>query len=108
MSTNKLRAAQAQAATEKAYSGADIADWRPEDERFWATTGKAIATRNLWISIPNLLIGFAVDLLMVAVKIAAPGLGGGEHVLAHPRGDRRTADIAIDDTDRYVGSQVPP
>ena len=38
----------------------DIADWRPEDERFWESTGKKIAYRNLWISIPALLCGFAV------------------------------------------------
>lgn len=41
-------------------SRADIADWRPEDERFWASTGKSIAYRNLWLSIPALLCGFAV------------------------------------------------
>ena len=37
-----------------------IADWRPEDEQFWETTGKHIAYRNLWISVPALLCGFAV------------------------------------------------
>ena len=41
-------------------SAADIADWRPEDEQFWETTGKKIAYRNLWISVPALLCGFAV------------------------------------------------
>ena len=45
---------------ETTYSKADIADWRPEDNTFWETTGKRIANRNLWISIPNLLCGFAV------------------------------------------------
>ena len=40
--------------------GADIADWRPEDPQFWEATGKRIAYRNLWISIPSLLCGFAV------------------------------------------------
>ncbi|PKO29326.1 MAG: antiporter [Betaproteobacteria bacterium HGW-Betaproteobacteria-9] len=40
--------------------GADIADWRPEDERFWETRGKKVAYRNLWISVPALLCGFAV------------------------------------------------
>jgi NNP family nitrate/nitrite transporter-like MFS transporter len=40
--------------------GADIADWRPEDEQFWESTGKRIAYRNLWISVPALLCGFAV------------------------------------------------
>jgi MFS transporter, NNP family, nitrate/nitrite transporter len=41
-------------------SGADIADWRLEDDAFWESTGKRIAYRNLWISIPALLCGFAV------------------------------------------------
>ena len=41
-------------------SGADITDWRPEDEKFWEKTGKRIAYRNLWISVPSLLCGFAV------------------------------------------------
>lgn len=38
----------------------DIDDWRPEDDQFWESTGKRIAYRNLWISIPALLCGFAV------------------------------------------------
>ena len=86
----------------------------PRDVRFCSLCGGDLLIPRIKGALPGvgfvveLLIGFAVDLLMVAVKIAAPGLGGGEHVLAHPRGDRRTADIAIDDTDRYVGSQVPP
>ncbi|OGB59842.1 MAG: antiporter [Burkholderiales bacterium RIFOXYD12_FULL_59_19] len=41
-------------------SGADIVDWRAEDTQFWETTGKKIAYRNLWISVPALLCGFAV------------------------------------------------
>ena len=41
-------------------SGADIVDWRPEDTQFWESTGKKIAYRNLWISVPALLCGFAV------------------------------------------------
>jgi NNP family nitrate/nitrite transporter-like MFS transporter len=41
-------------------SGADVADWRPEDTAFWESTGKKIAYRNLWISVPALLCGFAV------------------------------------------------
>jgi len=34
--------------------------WDVEDQDFWESTGKSIANRNLWISIPNLLCGFAV------------------------------------------------
>jgi MFS transporter, NNP family, nitrate/nitrite transporter len=41
-------------------TGADIGDWRPEDNAFWEATGKKIAYRNLWISVPALLCGFAV------------------------------------------------
>ncbi|HEY5580872.1 MAG TPA: antiporter [Rhodoferax sp.] len=44
----------------KTQCSADIDDWRPEDERFWESTGKKIAYRNLWISVPSLLCGFAV------------------------------------------------
>jgi len=43
-----------------AQSRADIADWRPEDEKFWESTGKRVAYRNLWISVPALLCGFAI------------------------------------------------
>jgi MFS transporter, NNP family, nitrate/nitrite transporter len=34
--------------------------WDVEDQEFWESTGKPIASRNLWISIPNLLCGFSV------------------------------------------------
>jgi NNP family nitrate/nitrite transporter-like MFS transporter len=34
--------------------------WEVENEEFWDSTGKRIAQRNLWISIPSLLCGFAV------------------------------------------------
>jgi NNP family nitrate/nitrite transporter-like MFS transporter len=40
--------------------GPDIADWRPEDEAFWQSTGQRVAYRNLWLSVPALLCGFAV------------------------------------------------
>jgi NNP family nitrate/nitrite transporter-like MFS transporter len=38
----------------------DVAEWNIEDEAFWNSTGKRIAYRNLWISVPALLCGFAV------------------------------------------------
>jgi len=41
-------------------SGATLTDWRPEDEQFWESTGKKVAYRNLWISVPALLCGFAI------------------------------------------------
>jgi MFS transporter, NNP family, nitrate/nitrite transporter len=47
----------------------------PKTTTFWATTGKAIATRNLWISIPNLLIGFAVWLMWGIITVQMLNLG---------------------------------
>jgi len=38
----------------------NIKEWNVEDENFWTKTGKKIATKNLWISIPALLLAFAV------------------------------------------------
>ena len=46
--------------TTQGQSNADIADWLPEDERFWESTGNQIAYSNLCISIPALLCGFAI------------------------------------------------
>jgi NNP family nitrate/nitrite transporter-like MFS transporter len=40
--------------------GVDIAKWDVEDAAFWESTGKRVAYRNLWISVPALLCGFAV------------------------------------------------
>jgi MFS transporter, NNP family, nitrate/nitrite transporter len=38
----------------------NIEKWDVEDEGFWKSTGKKIATRNLWCSIPALLLAFSV------------------------------------------------
>lgn len=43
-----------------AGGGTDIAKWDVEDPGFWESTGKRVAYRNLWISVPSLLCGFAV------------------------------------------------
>ena len=40
--------------------GADIAKWDVEDNAFWESQGKRIAYRNLMISVPSLLCGFAI------------------------------------------------
>lgn len=39
---------------------ARITRWEPENEQFWESEGKRHANRNLWISIPALLLAFAV------------------------------------------------
>ncbi len=49
--------------------------WDVEDEQFWNSTGKKIATRNLWISIPSLLCGFAVWLYWSIITVQMINLG---------------------------------
>ncbi len=57
--------------------GQDLRDWKPEDESFWNSKGKKIATRNLWISIPSLLSGFAVWLYWGIITVQMINLGFG-------------------------------
>jgi NNP family nitrate/nitrite transporter-like MFS transporter len=45
---------------ESGLAGADIQNWDVEDNAFWEAQGKRIAYRNLMISVPALLCGFAV------------------------------------------------
>ena len=59
----------------KAMSPATLEDWRPEDEDFWKTTGQRIARRNLWISIPCLLLAFSVWLVWSVVVAKLPSIG---------------------------------
>lgn len=56
-------------------SAADITEWDPEDEAFWEREGKRIAHRNLWVSIPALLAGFAVWLYWSVVTVQMLNLG---------------------------------
>jgi NNP family nitrate/nitrite transporter-like MFS transporter len=49
--------------------------WTPEDRAFWALEGQAIATRNLWISVPALFLAFAVWQLMSVVAVKLPQIG---------------------------------
>lgn len=55
--------------------GGLIHDWRPEDEQFWAAGGKQVANRNLWISIPALLLAFSVWMVWSAVIVRLPDIG---------------------------------
>ena len=52
-----------------------ITDWRPEVPEFWEGGGKKVATRNLWISIPALLLAFAVWMVWSAVIVNLPEIG---------------------------------
>lgn len=56
-------------------SGVDLHRWEPENAVFWESEGRRIANRNLWISIPSLLCGFAVWLMwgIITVQMANAG-----------------------------------
>ncbi|MCQ4326448.1 antiporter [Stutzerimonas stutzeri] len=53
----------------------NIEKWDVEDQTFWDTTGKRVANRNLWISIPSLLMGFAIWLMWGIVTVQMLNLG---------------------------------
>ena len=52
-----------------------IDDWRPEDPAFWNSKGKKIAARNLWLSIPALLLSFSVWMVWSVVVAKLPQVG---------------------------------
>jgi NNP family nitrate/nitrite transporter-like MFS transporter len=52
-----------------------IADWRPEDEEFWRSGGRAVARRNLWISTYCLMLSFAVWMVWSVVVARLPAIG---------------------------------
>ena len=57
----------------------NISNWNVEDNEFWQSTGKKIATKNLWISIPALLLAFAVWIMwsVIATKMKEFGFNFG-------------------------------
>lgn len=52
-----------------------ITDWRPEDPVFWQAVGSRVADRNLAISVPALLLAFAVWMMFSAVTVSLPKIG---------------------------------
>lgn len=52
-----------------------LTTWNPEDKEFWEREGKAIATRNLWISIPALFLAFAVWMVWSVVVVNLTSIG---------------------------------
>lgn len=54
---------------------ADLYKWEPEDNEFWTSQGRSIANRNLWISIPCLLCGFAVWLYWGIITVQMMNAG---------------------------------
>ena len=53
----------------------NIKEWDVENQKFWESTGKKIANRNLWISIPSLLLGFAIWLMWGIITVQMLNLG---------------------------------
>lgn len=49
--------------------------WNPEDPALWNSSGKQIAKRNLWISIPALFLAFAVWMVWSVVVVNLPNIG---------------------------------
>ncbi|HEU4956008.1 MAG TPA: MFS transporter, partial [Sphingomicrobium sp.] len=52
-----------------------IADWRPEEEEFWRSGGRAVARRNLWVSTYCLMLSFAVWMVWSVVVARLPAIG---------------------------------
>jgi NNP family nitrate/nitrite transporter-like MFS transporter len=52
-----------------------LTTWTPEDKQFWEQEGKTVASRNLWISIPALLLAFAVWMVWSMVVVKLPDIG---------------------------------
>jgi NNP family nitrate/nitrite transporter-like MFS transporter len=61
--------------TESSVKGADIQKWDVEDNAFWDSQGKRVAYRNLWISVPALLCGFAVWGMWGIITVQMMNLG---------------------------------
>ncbi len=53
----------------------NLNQWNAEDEGFWQSNGSRIAYRNLWISVPALLCGFAVWLMWGIIAVQMSNLG---------------------------------
>ncbi|HYG85928.1 MAG TPA: MFS transporter [Azospirillum sp.] len=51
------------------------AEWQPEDAGFWAEQGRALAIRNLCISIGALVLAFAVWMVWSTIVVLLPGAG---------------------------------
>ncbi|WP_071675169.1 NarK family nitrate/nitrite MFS transporter [Nioella nitratireducens] len=61
--------------TQIGQQGHTLTDWRPEDAQFWKKRGHSVAARNLWISIPNLLLAFSVWMVWSVVVAKMPAIG---------------------------------
>ena len=60
-------------------SKVNIEEWNVEDDGFWKSTGKAIAIKNLCISVPCVLLSFAIWIMwgIIITKLKAFGYNFG-------------------------------
>jgi len=70
-----LRTARPVDVVSRRRGGRRIDDWRPEDPRFWETTGRRVAYRNLGWSIGTEFLGFVVWQLWSVVAVLLPKAG---------------------------------
>lgn len=54
---------------------ARITRWDPEDQQFWEAEGKKHARRNLWISVPSLMLAFIVWQIWSVVAVRLNDIG---------------------------------
>lgn len=52
-----------------------IQEWKIDDEKFWTETGGKVANRNLWISIPALLLAFSTWMMWSIIIVKMQDLG---------------------------------
>ena len=52
-----------------------LTEWHPDDPAFWDQTGRSVASKNLWISIPALLLAFSVWMVWSVVVAKLPAIG---------------------------------
>ncbi len=59
----------------KPLSATWLARWEPEDPPFWASQGKALAWRTLWITTFNLTLAFITWFVVSALVVRLPNVG---------------------------------
>lgn len=52
-----------------------LTNWTPENTTFWEKEGRQIARRNLWISIPALLLAFVIWQIWSVAVVNLPNIG---------------------------------
>lgn len=62
-------------AIENVRQGRLLTVWTPEDKDFWRQQGQAVASANLWISVPALFLAFAIWQLWSVVAVNLNTLG---------------------------------